>query len=97
MENILDDFVQQVQSRKEQLIIDRLKELIDPEFDLETELCRRFPRLKCERTGGRDYYYWDDGTFHGKLIIVFDPPSFDQFDSKDLCYTINVTVPYKIK
>lgn len=87
MENsIVQDMVQQmakeISAKKEDLIKNKLTELIGCEVDLELECKRRFPRIVrfTDDADMSEHYYWNDGSIDGLRVISFysNPPDFTE-------------------
>jgi len=60
----------EVLRKREVVIQDRLTN-IGVDIDLQEESKRRFPRVIGESRGETVSYYWDDGTFGGRLLVEF--------------------------
>ena len=72
MSNMTRELATQINKKREEIIVNRLKELkID--IDIEKEQERRFKRLMLERNGNNETIYFDDGTQEGKRIVTFTP------------------------
>lgn len=101
MENIVSELTDQVVARvnteKERLVIERLKE-IGVEIDFVAESKRTFPRIvrKFSAYDQSESYYWNDGSEQGKLLITFYPMNMPtSFNESLAVHQIKVGLKYK--
>ena len=97
MEELLNDMVNdqvaKINHEKGRLIAERLYPLAGPDFDIEKESKRTFPRLvKTIYYDKSEHWIWNDGSEMGVEIIVFyeASPVYDHINQK-----ISVTLKYK--
>lgn len=81
LNNMLEQITKELTTKKTELIIQRISEFakLEDDFDIEMELSKMFPRLRCiyQSIDMSEHWYWDNGTYEGKKIIsFFQNPNF---------------------
>lgn len=91
--SIVDDLVQSIEKKKEQILSEKLLEL-GIEIDFENEKRRTFKSLmvKINNTNNSEQWYYNDGSTYGKRIITFiiEFPEYNFHDNK-ITQNINLT------
>jgi hypothetical protein len=64
--------IEVIKKRKEEIIRDKMMQInLSLPGDLEMEMDRRFPCLKCEVEGDVERWYYNDGTRDGMFLVEF--------------------------
>ena len=71
MQEVTAKMAQDINTQKELVIKQKLKEIVGIEIDLKEELQRRFKRLSIVRQGNEETIYFNDGSIKGKRIVTF--------------------------
>jgi len=95
MKEVITELTKKIDAIKNRLIFDRIVEKVTLEetFNLEIELNKMFPRLKkiVKITDQSEYWYWNDGSNGGLLLITFYP----QIDwNGNLALNLNMEINY---
>jgi hypothetical protein len=81
MHEMTTKLVNDIEQKRNQIIVDRLKEVVGIDLNIEEEQKRRFKRFAIEYNGNKETIYFNDGTAEGKRIVTFvrsdEPVSFD--------------------
>lgn len=91
MQDIINKAVENVQKQQEQLIKDRLFDILGYELDIEEEGKRRFSRIGIFQRDNETHYYWNDGSINGIRIITFiqEPINFDSINDNKLSINLS--------
>lgn len=83
MQEVTAKMAQDINTQKELVIKQKLKEIVGIEIDLQEELQRRFKRFCTIRHANEETIYFNDGSIEGKRIVTFvkkdipfDPENF---------------------
>ena len=71
MQEVTAKMAQDINTQKELVIKQKLKEIVGIEIDLQEELQRRFKRFCTVRQGNEETIYFNDGSIEGKRIVTF--------------------------
>jgi hypothetical protein len=71
MQEVTTKMAQDINTQKELVIKQKLKEILGIEIDLQEELQRRFKRFITVRQGNEESIYFNDGSIEGKRIVTF--------------------------
>lgn len=71
MEEVTRKMAQDINTKKEIVIRQKLKEIVGIEIDVIEEERRRFKRLSSEFNGNEQTIYFNDGSLEGKRIVTF--------------------------
>lgn len=71
MQGVTAKMAQDINTQREFVIKQKLKEIIGIEIDLQEELQRRFKRFCTVRQGNEETIYFNDGSIEGKRIVTF--------------------------
>ena len=71
MEEVTRKMAQDINTKKEIVIRQKLKEIVGVEIDIIEEERRRFKRLSIEYNGNEQTIYFNDGSLEGKRIVTF--------------------------
>ena len=71
MEEVTRKMAQDINTKKEIVIRQKLKEIVGVEIDIIEEERRRFKRLSSEYNGNKQTIYFNDGSLEGKRIVTF--------------------------
>ncbi len=71
MQEVTAKMAQDINTQKELVIKQKLKEIVGIEIDLQEELQRRFKRFCTVRQGNEETIYFNDGSIKGKRIVTF--------------------------
>jgi len=71
MEEVTRKMAQDINTKKEIVIRQKLKEIVGIEIDIIEEERRRFKRLSNEYNGNEQTIYFNDGSLDGKRIVTF--------------------------
>lgn len=71
MQDVALKLASDIQKKRNKIIIERLKEIVGVDLNLEEEAKRRFKRLVIEYNGNEETIYFNDGTVKGKRIVTF--------------------------
>jgi len=71
MEEVTRKMAQDINTKKEIVIRQKLKEIVGVEIDIIEEERRRFKRLSSEYNGNEQTIYFNDGSLEGKRIVTF--------------------------
>ncbi len=86
MQDITSKLVSDIEQKRNQVITERLKEIVGIDFNIEEEAKRRFKRFAIEYNGSEETIYFNDGSMQGKRIVTFvkieQPMSFDQLKAE---------------
>jgi len=81
MYDITERLVNDIEQKRNQVITERLKEIVGIDLNIEEEQKRRFKRLAIEYNGSEETIYFNDGSEFGVRIVTFvrknEPISFD--------------------
>ena len=81
MQDITERLVNDIEQKRNQVITERLKEIVGIDLSIEEEQKRRFKRLAIEYNGIEETIYFNDGSEFGVRIVTFvrknEPISFD--------------------
>lgn len=79
-----------LQSKKQSIILERIKAVTGEDFDIEKEKTRRFKRLLFEVSENQETVYLDDGTPDGLRIVTFNSVTASSDDG----YVFTLTQEY---
>jgi hypothetical protein len=88
MQEVTAKMARDINTQKELVIKQKLKEIVGIEIDLQEELQRRFKRFCTVRQVNEETIYFNDGSIEGKRIVTFVKKEIP-FDAK------NFTLGYK--
>ena len=71
MQEVTAKMAQDINTQKELVIKQKLKEIVGIEIDLQEELQRRFKRFCTVRQGSEETIYFNDGSIEGERIVTF--------------------------
>lgn len=71
MQEVTAKMAQEINTKKELVIKQKLKEIVGIELDLQQELKRRFKMFCTVRQGNEETIYFNDGSVEGKRIVTF--------------------------
>jgi len=71
MQEVTAKMAQDINTKKELVIKQKLKEIVGIEIDLQEELQRRFKRFCTVRQGNEETIFFNDGSIEGKRIVTF--------------------------
>lgn len=92
MQEVTSKLINDIEQKRNQVITERLKEIVGIDLIIEEEAKRRFKRLAIEYNGNEETIYFNDGSEQGKRIVTFvreeQPLSFE-FDKCEMqvCYS----------
>jgi hypothetical protein len=72
MQDITSKLIDNIHEKRNNVIVERLKELTGIDLDLQEEAQRRFKRLAIEYYGNTETIYFNDGSIKGKRIVTFE-------------------------
>ena len=86
---LINQLVDSIESRKMSIILQRIKERFDIDFDIEKDNSSRFKQISIEYTMDHEHIYFDDGSEQGHLLVSFEYFSADRnFDYETLDLSI---------
>lgn len=71
MKDVTSKLISDIQEKRNQVITERLKEIVGIDLNIEEEAKRRFKRLAIEYNGNEETIYFNDGSIEGKRIVTF--------------------------
>lgn len=71
MHEVTVKMAQDINTKKELVVRQKLKEIVGIEIDIIEEERRRFKRLSSEYRGNEQTIYFNDGSLEGKRIVTF--------------------------
>ena len=71
MEDVTSKLISDIQQKRNQVITERLKEIVGIDLNIEEEAKRRFKRLAIEYNGNEETIFFNDGSIEGKRIVTF--------------------------
>lgn len=71
MQDVTSKLINDIQEKRNQVITERLKEIVGIDLNIEEEAKRRFKRLVIEYNGNEETIYFNDGSIEGKRIVTF--------------------------
>ena len=86
---LLNQVIENIELKKLSIILQRIKERFDIDFDIEQESKNRFKKLQKEMSIDHEHIYFDDGSEQGHLLVSFEYFSADRnFDYETLDLSI---------
>lgn len=71
MQDVTSKIISDIQEKRNQVITERLKEIVGIDLNIEEEAKRRFKRFAIEYNGNEETIYFNDGSIEGKRIVTF--------------------------
>jgi len=71
MQDVTSKLISDIQEKRNQVITERLKEIVGIDLNIEEEAKRRFKRLAIEYNGNEETIYFNDGSIEGTRIVTF--------------------------
>ena len=71
MQEATSKLISDILTKRNKIIIERLKEIVGIDLDIKDEANRRFKRLAIEYKGNEEIIYFNDGSEQGKRIVTF--------------------------
>ena len=71
MEEVTAKMAQDINTKKETVIRQKLKEIVGIEINIEDEQLRRFKRLAIEYGQNKETIYFNDGSLNGIRLVTF--------------------------
>jgi len=71
MQDITTKLIMDIEQKRNQVITERLKEIVGIDLNIEEESKRKFKRLAIEYNGNEETIYFNDGSDTGKRIVTF--------------------------
>lgn len=71
-ELLINQLIESIEARKMAIILQRIKERFDINFDIEKDNSSRFKQISIESTIDHDHVYFDDGSEDVHLLVSFE-------------------------
>ena len=90
IQEIINQAMQDIQKKQEDLIKNRLREIIGYDIDVEAESQRIFPRLAIRQINNETTYYWNDNGVPKEIItFIQEPIDFGNIENCKLTATVS--------